>query len=70
LASDPRLYQRQPVGYLATLDASSVQAKTLKRARDAYDQLVDYIEMQVRGVWAHSAEVVREALKTPGGKVS
>lgn len=57
-------------GTVYDLDASSVQAKTLKRARDAYDQLVDYIEMQVRGVWAHSAEVVSEALKTPGGKVS
>lgn len=57
-------------GTVYDLDASSVQAKTLKRARDAYDQLVDYIEMQVLGVWAHSAEVVREALKTPGGKVS
>ena len=55
-------------GTVYDLDASSVQAKTLKRARDAYDQLVDYIEMQVRGVWAHSAEVVREAMQTPEGK--
>lgn len=55
-------------GTVYDLDASSVQAKTLKRARDAYDQLVDYIEMQIRGVWAHSAEVVREALHTTGGK--
>lgn len=57
-------------GTVYDLDASSVQAKTLKRARDAYDQLVDYIEMQVRGVWAHSAEVVREALQKSGGKAT
>lgn len=50
-------------GTVYDVDASSVQAKTLKRARDAYDQLVDYIEMQVSGVWAHSAEVVRSVLQ-------
>lgn len=50
-------------GTVYDVDASSVQAKTLKRARDAYDQLVDYIEMQVTGVWAHSAEVVRSVLQ-------
>ena len=49
-------------GTVYDMDASSVQAKTLKRARDAYDQLVDHIEMQVTGVWAHSAEVVRAVL--------
>ena len=50
-------------GTVYDVDASSVQAKTLKRARDAYDVLVDYIEMQVTGVWAHSAEVVRSVLQ-------
>lgn len=49
-------------GTVYDMDASSVQAKTLKRARDAYDQLVDHIEMQVTDVWAHSAEVVRAVL--------
>ena len=39
------------------LDPSSAQAKTLKRARDAYDQFVEYIEMQVAGVWASDAEL-------------
>jgi chromosome partitioning protein len=46
-------------GTVYDMSPSSVQAKTLKRARDAYDQLVDYIEMQVGSVWAHSADVVR-----------
>jgi len=50
-------------GTVYDVDSSSVQAKTLKRARDAYDQLVDHIEMQVTGVWAHSAEVVRSVLQ-------
>jgi chromosome partitioning protein len=43
-------------GTVYDLDASSAQAKTLKRARDAYDQLVEYIELQVMGVWASNAE--------------
>lgn len=50
-------------GTVYDVDSSSVQAKTLKRARDAYDQLVDHIEMQVTGVWAHSADVVRSVLQ-------
>jgi len=50
-------------GTVYDVDSSSVQAKTLKRARDAYDQLVDHVEMQVTGVWAHSAEVVRSVLQ-------
>ena len=45
-------------GTVYDLDASSAQAKTLKRARDAYDQLVEYIELQVMGVWASSAEAM------------
>lgn len=43
-------------GTVYDLDANSAQAKTLKRARDAYDQLVEYIELQVMGVWASNAE--------------
>lgn len=43
-------------GTVYDMDQSSAQAKTLKRARDAYDQLVDYIEMQVAGIWASDAE--------------
>lgn len=38
-------------GTVYDMNASSIQAKTLKRARDAYDQLVDHIEMQVAGIW-------------------
>ncbi|MBG6078196.1 ParA family protein [Polaromonas sp. CG_9.11] len=45
-------------GTVYDLDASSAQAKTLKRARDAYDQLVEYIELQVMGVWASNAEAM------------
>lgn len=44
-------------GTVYDLDPSSAQAKTLKRARDAYDQFVEYIEMQVAGVWASDAEL-------------
>lgn len=50
-------------GTVYDLEPSSVQAKTLKRARDAYEQLVDYVEMQVAGVWAHSAQVVSEVMR-------
>lgn len=46
-------------GTVYDLGRASVQAKTLKRARDAYDQLADYIEMQVKGVWAADAQAVR-----------
>lgn len=49
-------------GTVYDLDSSTVQAKTLKRARDAYDQLVDHVEMQIAGVWAHSAQVVRSMM--------
>jgi chromosome partitioning protein len=45
-------------GTVYDLDSSSAQAKTLKRARDAYDQLVEYIELQVMGVWASNAEAM------------
>lgn len=50
-------------GTVYDLEPSSVQAKTLKRARDAYEQLVDYVELQVGGVWAHSAQVVSEVMR-------
>jgi chromosome partitioning protein len=45
-------------GTVYDLDASSAQAKTLKRARDAYDRLVEYIELQVMGVWASNAQAM------------
>lgn len=45
-------------GTVYDVDQSSVQAKTLKRARDAYDQLVDYVESQILGVWANDAELL------------
>ncbi len=50
-------------GTVYDLEPSSVQAKTLKRARDAYEQLADYVELQVAGVWAHSAQVVSDVMK-------
>jgi len=49
-------------GTVYDLDAGSVQAKTLKRARDAYEQLVDQIELQVQGVWQAGVEVVNQFL--------
>ena len=45
-------------GTVYDMDSSSAQAKTLKRARDAYDQLVEYIELQIAGVWESNAEAV------------
>jgi len=53
-------------GTVYDMDPSSAQAKTLKRARDAYDQFVEYIEMQVAGVWASDAESML-SLKTIEG---
>ncbi|QHE89099.1 ParA family protein [Hydrogenophaga sp. BPS33] len=53
-------------GTVYDLGPSSVQAKTLKRARDAYESLVDYVEQQVAGVWAHSADVVSAVIKKEG----
>jgi chromosome partitioning protein len=50
-------------GTVYDIDASSVQAKTLKRARDAYDQLVDYVESQILGIWANDADLLKGALK-------
>jgi chromosome partitioning protein len=51
-------------GTVYDVDQSSVQAKTLKRARDAYDQLVDYVEMQVLGIWSNDKELMDQT----GGK--
>ena len=42
-------------GTVYDLSRTTAQAKTLKRARDAYEQLVDYVEAQVAGVWASDA---------------
>lgn len=49
-------------GTVYDLDQGSVQAKTLKRARDAYDQLVDYVEMQVLGIWSADAESMERGI--------
>lgn len=40
------------------MSSKTALAKTLKRARDAYEQLVDYIELQVAGVWASDAQAM------------
>ena len=45
-------------GTVYDLSTSSSQGKTLKRAKDAYDQMVDYIEMQVAGVWSSDAQLM------------
>jgi chromosome partitioning protein len=45
-------------GTVYDMDQSSTQAKTLKRARDAYDQLVDFVEAQVAGIWSSDAEAL------------
>lgn len=40
-------------GTVYDMDPLSAHAKTLKRAREAYDQLVDYVEIQARGIWSN-----------------
>ena len=52
-------------GTVYDMNASSAQAKTLKRARDAYDQLVDYVAQQVAGVWASDAEAMQRVMQAP-----
>lgn len=47
-------------GTVYDVDPADAQAKTLKRARDSYDQLVDYIEMQVGGIWANDVQLLSE----------
>ena len=45
-------------GTVYDMTTSTAQAKTLKRARDAYDQLVQYIEMQITGIWASDIQAM------------
>lgn len=45
-------------GTVYDIDPASVQAKTLKRARDAYDELINFIEPQIEGFWADVAQIV------------
>jgi chromosome partitioning protein len=40
-------------GTVYDMDPVTANAKTLKRARDAYDQLVDYVEIQAKGIWSN-----------------
>lgn len=49
-------------GTVYDMNKSSAQAKTIKRARDAAEQLVDYIEAQVHGVWAYDAKGVEHGI--------
>jgi len=58
-------------GSVYDMDTNTAQAKTLARARDAYDQLVDYIDNQIAGIWEYqhqqykaSEEKIAEAQKT------
>lgn len=48
-------------GTVYDMDVGTAQAKTLKRAHDAYEALVDYVEKQVHGVWEANAEAVRKS---------
>ena len=43
-------------GTVYDLDPSTTKAATLSRARDAYDQFVDYIEMQMIGIWSNDLQ--------------
>jgi len=58
-------------GTVYDLDSSSAQAKTLKRARDAYDQLVNHVAAQARGVWEADIEsMARHEGKIAGSNVA
>ncbi len=46
-------------GTVYDLDANSAQAKTLKRARDAYDQLVGHISLQIAAIYEGDIEASR-----------
>jgi chromosome partitioning protein len=48
-------------GTVYDLDPSTIKATTLIRARDAYDQFVDYIEMQMIGIWSNDISVTDQA---------
>ncbi len=43
-------------GTVYDLKPGSASSKTLARARDAYERMVDYIERQIQGCWAADAE--------------
>lgn len=47
-------------GTVYDMNGHSAQGRTLKRARDAYDQLVEHIEMQIMAVWESDAQAVAE----------
>jgi chromosome partitioning protein len=51
-------------GTVYDMSRDSADQRTLKRAVDAYDQLVDYVATQIYGVWSHQADVVESYLKT------
>lgn len=40
-------------GTVYDMDPLTANVKTLKRARDAYDQVVDYVEIQAKGIWSN-----------------
>jgi chromosome partitioning protein len=40
-------------GSVYDMDATTSQAKTLARARDAWDQLTDYVDNQIAGIWEY-----------------
>ncbi|WP_137921797.1 AAA family ATPase [Hydrogenophaga sp. 2FB] len=46
-------------GTVYDIDPASVQAKTLKRAHDAYEDLINFIEPQIEGFWADCAQIVK-----------
>ena len=48
-------------GSVYDMDFNSAQAKTLVRARDAYDELVDFVENQIAGVWEYQRQQYNES---------
>lgn len=44
-------------GTVYDIDTSSVQMKTLKRARDAYDMFVEYVETQIVSIWENDKKL-------------
>jgi chromosome partitioning protein len=47
-------------GTVYDLDPASTKSTTLIRARDAYDRLVDYIEMQMIGIWSNDSQSIQQ----------
>lgn len=43
------------------MDASSAQAKTLARARNAYDELVDFVDNQIAGIWEYQHQKFKDS---------